>query len=129
MDTSCSRISAYIHKGLDCWVSSNSKPPPGHSGQIKLYRSVKLPLNLHPVLPVFQLDFGQSATPPLVTMHGVESGLFILTDGIHHGEVICRATMLVNERHAFLYPYAVNYKCPSMCASTQLNYSNIGLTL
>jgi len=55
MNTSSSRISAYMHKGLDCWVNSNSKSPPGHSGQIKLYRNVKFPLNLHPVLPVFQL--------------------------------------------------------------------------
>ena len=126
-DTSYSRISAYIHKGLNCWVSSNFKSPPGHFGQIKLYRSVRLPLNLYPVLPVFQLDFGQSATPPLATMKDFGSGVFLLTDGIeHHGEMVCRANMLVNERHAFLYPYAVNYKCPSMYASTQPNCSNIG---
>jgi len=130
MSSSCVEISDFMRSGLYCWETSNPQSPPGRSGQIKFYRSANLPLNLHPVLPVFQLDFGQTAVLPMVIMNGIGSGVFLVTDGIHHGKMVCRASMLVDkqQRHpkkiiccSLLYRYVFKHNCPSVFASTQFN--------
>jgi len=79
---------------LKCWVSSNSKSPPGFTGVVKLYRSVKAPLNLYPFLPAFQLEFGQSAAFPFAIMSSFQSdsaSRLLLSDRTHCGKVVCRA--------------------------------------
>ena len=86
------------------WVTSNSYSPPGHTGHVKLYANAKPPLNLYPVLPVFQLDFGQSATSPYMKANSVgleqtmeewriydQTRSLLLTDCTYGGEVMCRA--------------------------------------
>jgi len=98
MSSSCVEISDFMRSGLDCWETSNPQSPPGCSGQIKFYRSANLPLNLHPVLPMFQLDFGQTAVLPMVIMNGIGSRVFLVTDGIHRGKMVCRASMLVDKQ-------------------------------
>jgi len=82
---------------------------------------------------VFQLDFGQTAILPMVIMNGIGSGVFLVTDGIHRGEMVCRASMVVEKqetqtqrrpklrKRSLLYRYAFDHNCPSVFASTQLN--------
>ena len=96
--------STFMSSIWNYWVSSNSESPPGHTGHVKIYVYVKLPLNLYPVLPEFQLDFGQSATSPYVKASSVgldqtidyrwriydQTRSLLLTD---HGDVMCRAIM------------------------------------
>jgi len=77
------------------WVSSNSISPHGYSGHIKLYRAFKVLLNLYPVLPVFQLDFGQSVAPPFINMNipCADAGVILLTDNTHNGKTLYRENM------------------------------------
>ena len=44
-------------------ISSSSA---GRCGQINLYAGIKMPLDLASVLPIFQIEFGQTASFPFV---------------------------------------------------------------
>ena len=46
------------------WQQWNSKVPAGHNAWLKIYPRYKIPLNLSPVLPAFQLHLGQTAALP-----------------------------------------------------------------
>ena len=73
-----------------------STAPSGASGLIKFYNSLKTPLNLAHVLPVFQVEFGQTATLPIVNADicGFSHMQFlILTDSIVHNQVVYKASL------------------------------------
>ena len=53
-------------KLLQKWQHWNSKVPANHNAWLKIYSRFKTPLNLSPILPAFQLQFGQAAVLPLV---------------------------------------------------------------
>ena len=64
--------------------------------QLKVYLCLKAPMDLVPVLPVFQIDYGQSATLPLVSADvcGFSgSGSLLLTHTVHHNEMVYNASL------------------------------------
>jgi len=70
--------------------------PSGGSGVIKFYKSLKTPMNLAHVLPVFQVEFGQTATLPVVNADicGFSHMPFlVLTDSILHNQVVYKASL------------------------------------
>jgi len=70
--------------------------PSGDSGVIKLYKSLKTPMNLAHVLPVFQVEFGPAATLPVVNADicGFSNMQFlVLTDSILHNQVVYKASL------------------------------------
>ena len=84
---------------VDQWVRSNPSSPPGKTGYFNVYRSLKVPMDLYPVLPEFQLQFGQSCTLPYVKaskcgLLGLED-LLLLTSCTDGNNVIYRARMVM----------------------------------
>jgi len=75
---------------------SVSSSPPGCHGVLKLYSSLKRPMDLAPALPKFQVEFGQTASPSLVG--GDVCGFsrydrLLLTDSTHHNKAMYRASL------------------------------------
>jgi len=68
---------------LSKWTVWNSDFPADRTGCVKVYDGLKVPMNLFPALPVFQLQFGQTATLPLLdvgSLFGVDSYHLIMTE-------------------------------------------------
>ena len=67
---------------LSAWPRWNSQIPAGHVAYLRLYVSYKAPLNLFENVPVFQLPYGETATPPFVKANnfGVTDKWLLLTD-------------------------------------------------
>ena len=85
---------------VDRWAHSNPSSPPGQTGYLNVYRSLKVPMDLYPVLPEFQLQFGQSYTLPYVKVSkcgllGLEQDLLLLTSCTDGNNVIHRARMVM----------------------------------
>jgi len=62
----------------------------------RLYNNFKVPLNLYPTLPAFQLEFGQLNHLPFVRASsfgilGLDWDLLVLTDCICEGKAFCKA--------------------------------------
>ena len=51
---------------IENWQQWNSKVPAGHTAWLKIYPRYKIPLNLSPVPPAFQLHFGQTTVLPFI---------------------------------------------------------------
>jgi len=81
---------------IKLWFDINSTSPPGLSGCVKMYHSLKVPMNLFPALPEFLLQFGQSCTLPYLKaskygLLGLERDLLLLTnstDGEHKAKLV-----------------------------------------
>jgi len=74
------------------WLSINPKSPPDCSGHLKLYSTLKVPLNFFPLLPKFQLNFGQAVTSSFVKasnvgLEGLADDILLVTDCVHGGKV------------------------------------------
>ena len=67
---------------LSVWPRWNSQIQAGHVAYLRLYVSYKAPLNLFENVPVFQLRYGETATPPFVkaSNFGVTDKWLLLTD-------------------------------------------------
>ena len=77
----------YFHPGdlRQLWLSLNSNSSTAHTSYFKVYARYKVPMNLSPSLPDFQLQFGQSCTLPFVRastygLLGLEVDLLLLTN-------------------------------------------------
>ena len=84
------------------WSLCNPKSPSGHNGYVKIYTSLKVPLDLYPALPVFQLQFGQEAALPLshaskFGLLGFENDLILLTNHCQANTTVCKAKMWKNK--------------------------------
>jgi len=80
------------------WLNMNPHVPTGHAGCLKVFSSLKVPMDLFPALPDFQLQFGQSCTLPFVKpskcgLLGLEEEDILLTDSMYGGEVLHKAVM------------------------------------
>jgi len=69
------------------WRSLNSSSPSTHTSYFNIYGRYKVPMDLSPLLPDFQLQFGQSCTPPYLRaskygLFGLELDLLLLTNCI-----------------------------------------------
>ena len=67
------------------WSQWNSSLPVGSKAYFKLYQKYRMPLNLFPILPAIQLEFGERAALPFVKpssfgLLGLERDLLILTN-------------------------------------------------
>jgi len=51
-------------KLIPYWIDLNPSSPPGHTGCLKVYCRLRIPLDLFPALPEFQLQFGHSCALP-----------------------------------------------------------------
>ena len=84
---------------IDRWLNSNSTPPHGYTSCLRFYTRYKLPMDRFPSLPVFQLEFGQSCTLPLVKastygLLGLEEDLLSLTSRLtYDGKTVHKATL------------------------------------
>ena len=81
------------------WIQLNCNSLAGHTGCFSLYSSLKVPLNFSPILPKFQLYFGQAVASPFVKCGGVgllglESRLLLLTDCISGGKEFHKAKLI-----------------------------------
>jgi len=76
---------------------SISSSPAGSYGQIKLYTGLKMPLDLAPLLPIFQIEFGQTASLPFVLNADIcgfsRSDYLLLTDCTCCNKVIYKALL------------------------------------
>ena len=77
------------------WQLWNSKVPPDHFANLKIYGCFKAPLSLYSIVPIFQLQFGHTAVLPFVQPEqcGLQ-GLDCLqvTDCCEDGKIIYKAT-------------------------------------
>ena len=88
---------------------SISTSPNSGFGQLMLYTSLTMPMDLVPVLPVFQVEFGQTASLPLVTADicGFSGlNLLLLTDTTHHNKTIYKVSLrqihpIIHTSHTF----------------------------
>ncbi|XP_065920040.1 uncharacterized protein [Dysidea avara] len=85
------------------WYKIKSNAPVGHTGCLKLYSTFKKPLimNLALVLPMFQLEYGQSSSLSFVSasscgLPGWDRDLLLLTDSAYNGRVVCQAVSKLN---------------------------------
>ena len=82
------------------WVAFNDQSPSGFTGHVKIYNNLRVPLDISPALPVFQIDFGQTAVSPFVSADSVGlQGIWLsydllLTSCTHNGKVVHNATMV-----------------------------------
>ena len=80
------------------WQQWNSKVPAGHTAWLKIYPRYKIPLNLSPVLPAFQLHLGQTAALPFVRAKqcGIQGMDYLqLTDCYRAGQIFYMAETLL----------------------------------
>ena len=69
---------------MDAWPRWNSQISAGHIACLKLYVGYIAPLNLFQNVPVFQLQYGQPVTLPLVQASnvGVTDKWLLITDHV-----------------------------------------------
>ena len=79
-------------KLLAFWATWNSQIPVDHVACLKLYISYKTPLNLFHNAPVFQLQFGETATLPFLQYSNIDEWLLLTDhdDGSHKGTICIR---------------------------------------
>ena len=83
------------------WFRRNSRCPAGHSAVVKFYKSLKVPLDVFPPVPMFQLDFGPTATLPFIRTNNVaedlEENLVLVTKTTGNNKpVACKAIVMAN---------------------------------
>ena len=88
----------YANSCIDEWLNLNSNSPDGYTSYLKLYTHYKLPMDLFPALPVFQLEFGQSSSLPIVKassygLLGLEVDFLLLTSRTYGGKTVHKATL------------------------------------
>jgi len=81
------------------WYLLNPYSPSGCTGCLKIYNSLKVPMDLFPALPDFQLQFGESCVLPFVKpskcgLLGLEEEDVFVTDSVCHGKALHKAVML-----------------------------------
>ena len=97
----------------------SSKVPVGHTALLKIYPRYKMPLNLSPVVPVFELYFGKAVVLPFVQAEqcGIQGLDYLqLTDCSRGGKIVSMTKALLDYCPQF---YTVdNINC--------LRYFNVG---
>ena len=86
-------------KLVEHWFQLNPHSPIGRTGCLKVFRSLKVSMDLYPPLPDFQLQFGQLCTLPFVKpsqfgLLGLEHQDILLTDSTYCGKVVHRARIV-----------------------------------
>ena len=81
---------------LHSWEQWNSQVPPGHTAGLRIFHYLKAPLNLFHDLPVFQLEYGETATLPFtkassIGLLGLSKDLLLLTDCTYGSNTLHKA--------------------------------------
>ena len=81
------------------WLDLNSNSPDEFTSCFRFYTHYKLPMDLFPALPMFQLEFGQSSSLPIVKassygLLGLEDDLLLLTSRNFVGKAVHKATLV-----------------------------------
>ena len=98
------------------WNTLNHNSLGSCTGHIKVYSNLKASLNLSPVVPVFQLDFGQPVASRFVKATrfgfvGLMNDSLQLTDGTHGGKIVHKVSLGVLDEN------------PIVLREDQLNHS------
>ena len=107
---------------LDDWQYWNSKLSADHTALLNFYVSVKVPLNLSPPLPVFQLRYGPSATLPFISasqfgiLSGLKKDMLLLTESIYNGKVVHKAAAVSSKM------FQNSYDAKVCCKVTDLSF-------
>ena len=111
------------------WPVWNSEIPAGRVACFRLYISYKVPLNLFQNAPDFQLQYGETATPPFVKGHnmGIPQCL-LLTDCNKGGKMIHKAKVCY-EVSPLVYDIICDYKDNQLLGNnlTELNLSDCNI--
>ena len=81
---------------LDASLRSMYNSPADSCGQLRLFNGLKMPMDLAPMLPLFQVEFGQTAILPFVNADSYRfsgSSSLLLTDTTHRSKVIYKASL------------------------------------
>lgn len=87
---------------LSAWLRWNSQIPAGHAACLKLYINYTIPLNLFHNVPVFQLEYGETATLPFVQASsvGITDKWLLLTEHDDGRMMVRKAKMYPEASHA-----------------------------
>jgi len=90
-----------LRKLVEDWLRLNPFSPTGCTGCLKLFSSFKVPLDLFPAPPDFQLEFGESCALPIVKpskygLLGLIKQNIVLTNYSYGGETVHKAMMRRN---------------------------------
>lgn len=96
-------VGIFVQQAIEQWLEFNSTSPADHSSSLKFYSCCKSPIDTPLILPIFQLDFGQSCTLPLVKSSNygfvhVDQDLLSLTSCMFNGKMLHKATMVNLDR-------------------------------
>ena len=90
----------FVDSLLSVWVHSNAISPAGKIGCIKVFDGLKIPMNLFPALPVFQLQFCQTATLALLNVSKlfgtIGKYLLLMTENTHDSRAVYEARNVVS---------------------------------
>jgi len=86
-------VLSVLEQILGQWESLNLQVPAGRTACLKFYNDTKIPLNMVPTLPEYQLLFGKDATLSFAKASkfgilGLTKDLLLLTDHIHNGKIV-----------------------------------------
>ena len=81
------------------WFQLNPHLLTGHTGCFNIFSTFKIPMDLFPTLPDFQMQFGQSCTLPFVKpskfgLLGLEDNDILLTDSTYGGKLLRKARII-----------------------------------
>jgi len=84
---------------MEQWLELNPHLPTGHTGRLNIFSSLKIPMDLFPALPDFQLQFGQLCTLPFVKpskcgLLGLEDNDILLTNSTYGGKLLHKARII-----------------------------------
>ena len=123
------KVTAYLMLTiLEHWETLNRQVPVGCTACFKLYDYLKVPLNLIPALPEYQLQFGQDAMLSFTKasnfgMLGLNKGLLLLTDCVHNGKNIHKAFL---NKYMYFDVTLLNCNVESLSVVTHFDASNFG---
>ena len=89
----------YEHRLLEEWLKLNPSSRACHTGCLRLFSNIKIPMDFSPQLPEFQVQFGPSCCLPCVRasnygLLGLQKDILLLTDMYTcKGKKLCKAVM------------------------------------
>ena len=112
---------------LATWARWNTQIPAGHVACLKLYSSYKVPLNIFQNAPVFQLQFGDTATLPFVQPSNISEWLLLTKhDDDSQKAAICirENASLKSKMYQIINDHGIDDQNNSVTDLTELDLSN-----
>ena len=101
------------------WTQRNTRYSVNHTATLRFYRSSFVPLNLIPLVPIFQLEYGSKAALPFTSVSkfgilGLNNDLLLMTDSCHGNNTVHKAVKMLKFQIDFLHCQLVDIK-PLTC--------------